>query len=180
MMATSTPAPANCHAYAVALGSNRSGRHGRPAAEVGAAIGALGELGAIIATSPVVASAPLGPSIRRYANAVALLASDAAPDVLLAGLQAIERRFGRRAGRRWGVRVIDLDIVLWSAGAWASPGLIVPHPAFRTRGFVLAPLVAVAPDWCDPVSGLSVRHLARRLTRPRPVPRSRKRHGEGP
>jgi 2-amino-4-hydroxy-6-hydroxymethyldihydropteridine diphosphokinase len=118
-----------------------------------------------------VASAPVGPSHRRYANAVALIASEEAPEALLARLKAIERAFGRRAGQRWGSRVLDLDIVLWSGGAWGSPGLVVPHVAFRQRPFVLGPLLHVAPGWRDPMTGRTVRQLARRLTRRRPVPR---------
>lgn len=151
--------------YAIALGSNRRGRHGAPADAVRAALALL----APVAVSPIMPSAALGPSLRRYANAVALVESAAAPDALLRRLKAIERRFGRRRGRRWGARVIDLDIVLWSGGAWHSPGLIVPHPAFRARDFVLGPLVAVAPRWRDPVSGLSVRQLRARLTARAPV-----------
>jgi len=124
------------------------------------------------AASPVLATAPLGPSHRRYANAAALVQGDMAPDDLLRRLKAIERRFGRRRrGRRWGARVLDLDIVLWSGGAWASPSLTVPHPAFRERRFVLVPALAAAPPrWRDPLTGLSLRHLLARLTRPRPLP----------
>jgi 2-amino-4-hydroxy-6-hydroxymethyldihydropteridine diphosphokinase len=148
--------------YAIALGSNRPGRHGRPEAEIAAALAMLGD---VIAVSPVLRTPPLGLSKRRFANAVALIESDETPPELLARLKAIERSFGRRRGRRWDARVIDLDIVLWSQGAWGERGLTVPHGAFRTRDFVLRPLLAVAPDWRDPVSGLRVRHLAARLVR---------------
>ena len=70
---------------------------------------------------------------------------------------------GPRGGRRWGPRVLDLDIVLWSEGPWAGPGPIIPHPEFRARRFVLAPLAEVAPGWRDPISGASVRQLLHRL-----------------
>jgi 2-amino-4-hydroxy-6-hydroxymethyldihydropteridine diphosphokinase len=96
-----------------------------------------------------------------------LLQSDEAPPALLRRLKAIERDFGRRRGRVWGARVIDLDIVLWSGGAWGDSRLTVPHPRFRGRDFVLAPLAEVAPDWRDPVTGLSIRQLAARLRRKR-------------
>lgn len=143
--------------YAIALGSNRRGRHGSPEAEIGAALAALG---GVIAVSPVLRTPPLGPSKRRFANAVALIESDETPPALLVRLKAIERGFGRRRGRNWGARVIDLDIILWSGGAWGEPGLTVPHAGFRARDFVLRPLLAVAPDWRDPVSGFSVRQIA--------------------
>ncbi len=151
--------------YVVAVGSNRCGRHGRPADEVAAAIA---RLKGRVTAAPVVASRSLLPGQRDYANTVALVATRAGPEKLLRRLKAIEARFGRRSGRSWGPRVIDLDIVLWSGGRWASPGLIIPHPAFRERPFVLGPLLRLAPAWRDPISGLTIRQLARRLTRPRP------------
>ena len=129
--------------------------------------------------SEVLASAPLGPSARRFANAVALVETRADPDQLLRRLKGIERAFGRRPGRRWGARVIDLDIILWSGGRWTGPGLAVPHPRFRRRRFVLDPLVRLAPGWRDPVTGLTVRQLHARLTRRRPLRRPRA-AGEGP
>jgi len=84
------------------------------------------------------------------------------PPAMLAALKAIERKFGRRPGRRWGERVLDLDIVAWSGGRFASRGLTIPHPRLADRDFVLGPLAAVAPSW--PISGaLTPRHLAARL-----------------
>ncbi|WP_163535997.1 2-amino-4-hydroxy-6-hydroxymethyldihydropteridine diphosphokinase, partial [Klebsiella pneumoniae] len=69
------------------------------------------------------------------------------PPALLRRLKAIERGFGRRRGRNWGARVIDLDIILWSGGSWGEPALTVPHRLFRGREFVLAPLARVAAGW---------------------------------
>lgn len=158
-MVASTPV----HRYVIAFGSNRRGRHGAPAAEVGAAIAALGN---VVKVSPILATAPLGPSRRRFANAAAMIDSADLPPALLARLKAIERDFGRRRGRRWDSRVIDLDLILWSGGAWSSAGLTVPHPLFRRRDFVLRPVLAVAPDWRDPITGRTIRQLAVRLARP--------------
>jgi 2-amino-4-hydroxy-6-hydroxymethyldihydropteridine diphosphokinase len=148
--------------YAIAIGSNRPGRHGTPEREVAAAIPLLG---GVIAASPIVRTPALGPSKRRYANAVALIESDENPPALLARLKGMEFAFGRRGTLRWGARVLDLDIILWSGGAWCGPGLTVPHPHFRERDFVLRPLIAVAPGWRDPLTGLSVRQLAARHLR---------------
>ena len=150
--------------YAIAIGSNRWGRHGSPAREVAAAIAALG---GVTTVSPILHTPPLGPSKRRFANAVVLIESDEMPPALLRRLKAIERGFGRRRGRNWGARVIDLDIILWSGGSWGEPALTVPHRLFRGREFVLAPLARVAAGWRDPVTGLSVRQLAARLRRQR-------------
>lgn len=153
--------------YAIGIGSNRRGRHGAPALEVRAAIDALGN---VIATSPIITTPPLGPSIRRFANAAVLIASTESPPALLARLKRIEAAFGRRRGRRWGARVIDLDILLWSGGTWTDPRLTIPHRDLRRRGFVLHPLAAIAADWRDPVSGRTVRQLAHAVDRPRPRP----------
>jgi 2-amino-4-hydroxy-6-hydroxymethyldihydropteridine diphosphokinase len=152
--------------YLIALGSNqRHHRHGPPERVLGAALAALGKEGIKLKQAgPVIRSMPLGPSRRRYANSAALVKTKLDPAELLAALKAVERSFGRRqGGQRWTSRVLDLDIVLWSGGAWASSGLTIPHPRFRERHFVLVPAAAIAPDWRDPLTGLSLRQLAYRL-----------------
>ncbi|WP_294312817.1 2-amino-4-hydroxy-6-hydroxymethyldihydropteridine diphosphokinase [uncultured Sphingomonas sp.] len=153
--------------YAIGIGSNRRGRHGGPADEVRAAIAAIG---GVVATSPIIATAPLGPSIRRFANAAILIESDEAPPMLLVRLKRIEAAFGRRRGRRWGARVIDLDILLWSGGVWQSDGLTVPHAALADRAFVLAPLRHIAPGWRVPGAMRTIRQLAHTVDRPRRRP----------
>ncbi len=154
--------------YLIALGSNqRHHRYGSPRKVIAAALVALGEAGLKVErASRVVASRPLGPSQRTYANAAAVIRARLDPPDLLAALQDIEAAFGRRRrGQRWGARVLDLDVVLWSGGPWASPGLVVPHVAFRTRDFVLDPAAEVAGDWRDPNTGLSLRQLWWRIRR---------------
>jgi 2-amino-4-hydroxy-6-hydroxymethyldihydropteridine diphosphokinase len=147
--------------YAIALGSNRRSRFGSPASTVRQAAAEIrAERLSTIRSTPA-----LGPAGRGFANAVALVRSNLDPPVLLAELQSIERAFGRRASRRWGPRVLDLDIILWSEGFWAVGGLTIPHPEFRRRTFVLEPLAEIAPDWRDPVSGATVRQLLHRLRR---------------
>jgi 2-amino-4-hydroxy-6-hydroxymethyldihydropteridine diphosphokinase len=159
--------------YLIALGSNRRHRrHGRPEAVLRAALRELDRKPLKLkAASPIHASAPLGPSLRRYANAAALVKTKLAPDALLRHLKALESAFGRRrGGQRWSARVLDLDIILWSRGALRAPGLTIPHPALRCRRFVLTPAEAIAPRWRDPATNLTVRQLHARLTQPRPLP----------
>lgn len=115
------------------------------------------------AQSPIIETPPLGPSIRRFANAAALIETHLDPPALLGYLKGMERAANRRRGQRWGNRTLDLDIILWSGGPWGSAGLTIPHAAFRARAFVLTPLAAIAADWRDPISNLAVRHLAARL-----------------
>ncbi len=166
--------PGASHRYLIALGSNqRHPRHGGPRKVLAAALEALRAKGVtVVRVGPVIVTEPIGPSLRRYANSAAVVATALDPPALLALLKCMERDFGRRAGgQRWRSRVLDLDIVLWNGGAWATPGLTIPHPLFRNRAFVLTPAAAVAPGWRDPLTGLSVRQLRARLTGPRPLPR---------
>lgn len=166
------------HRYLISLGSNmRHPRHGRPRGVIDAALRALdhGKF-EILAASKVIETPPLGPSRRRYGNAVALVRCKREPDEVLHKLRRIERKFGRkRGGKAWGARVLDLDIVLWNGGAWANDdgkgSLVIPHPAFRERRFVLQPAAAIAGSWRDPLTGFTVRQLSARLTKPRPTPR---------
>jgi 2-amino-4-hydroxy-6-hydroxymethyldihydropteridine diphosphokinase len=153
--------------YLIALGSNqRHGRFGGPRHVLAAALERLeAEPVHVIAAAPPIETAPVGPSIRRYANSAAVIETDLEPEPLLALLKRIERQFGRRpGGQRWRARVLDLDLVLWSGGAYATVTLTIPHPLFRERAFVLDPALAVAPDWRDPITGLTVRQLHARLT----------------
>lgn len=159
--------------YAIALGSNRRhGTFGAPANVLRAAQEAMTANGLKIDRVSTSRSTPaLGPAGRGFANAVLVLSTDLSPPELLGVLKAIERAFGRRGGRRWGPRVLDLDILLWAGGGWEGPDLVIPHPCFRERRFVLEPLAEIAPDWRDPLSGATVRQLFRRLTRRSPVDR---------
>ena len=160
--------PNDSHLYAIAIGSNRPhGSHGRPAGVVGAAIARLDMEFGLFDSSPVILNPAHGGAGRDFANAVALVESACEPAEMLGRLKAIERGFGRRRGRRWGPRVLDLDIVLWSGGTVRSQGLAVPHPQLESRGFVLHPLAMIAPGW-RVRGGLTARHLAHRLAQPRP------------
>lgn len=163
--------------YAIALGSNRRhGAHGGPAAVLKAAIAALEAAGITVERhSPILSTPALGPAGRSFANAAAILTCPLLPPALLRLLKGLETDFGRRRGRTWGPRVLDLDILLWSGGCWVSPGLVIPHPEMRRRVFVLQPLSAIAAEWRDPISGRTVGQLLARLSarspltaRPRP------------
>ncbi|WGH79219.1 2-amino-4-hydroxy-6-hydroxymethyldihydropteridine diphosphokinase [Jannaschia ovalis] len=111
-----------------------------------------------------------------FVNAAALVAGPADPQAMLARLHGVEARAGRVRDRRWGPRVLDLDLLAsgglvrpdpWAQRAWAelAPAaqarvapdrLILPHPRLADRGFVLAPLAEIAPRWRHPVTGRSV------------------------
>jgi 2-amino-4-hydroxy-6-hydroxymethyldihydropteridine diphosphokinase len=156
------------HLYAVAIGSNRPhGRFGRPIQVVEAAIARLEAEFGLFDAAPIVLNAAHGGAGRDFANSVALVESPLDPPAMLRRLKSLEHAFGRRRGRRWGPRVLDLDLVLWSGGSFRSRILTIPHPRLEQRGFVLHPLAAIAPAW--PVHGaLTAHHLAQRLARRRP------------
>ena len=155
------------HLYAIAIGSNRPhGRYGRPPQVVEAAIARLDQQFGLFDASPILINAAHGPAGRDFANAVALVESDCGPQQMLGRLKDMERDFGRRRGRRWGPRVLDLDIALWSGGKFRSQRLTIPHAQLGRRSFVLQPLAAVAPNW--KLGPVAVRHLAARLARKAP------------
>ena len=158
---------AHAYLYVVALGSNRRhGRHGRPASVIEVAIAELDRAFGLFEASPIILNPAHGGAGRDFANAVALIESALEPPELLDQLKSIERSFGRRPGRRWGTRVLDLDIAAWSGGRWRSRLLTIPHPALERRAFVLQPLAAIAPSWR--IRGaLTARHLVQRLARRR-------------
>ena len=156
------------HLYAIAIGSNRPhGRFGKPPQVVESAIARLDRDFGLFDASPVLLNRAHGGSGRDFANAVALVESELDPKGMLDSLKAIEREFGRRSGRRWGPRVLDLDIIDWSGGLWRSPGLTIPHPAAASRAFVIEPLASIVPGW-RLEAPLTARHLAHRLARRRP------------
>lgn len=157
------------HLYAIAIGSNRRHiRHGRPAGVVEAAIGRLDAEFDLFDASPIILNKAVGGAGRDFANAVALVESRLAPTAMLTELKAIEQNFGRRPGKRWGERVLDLDLVAWDGGRFEVRGLAIPHPRLEERDFVLGPLAAIAPEW-KIKQGLTVRHLASRLGKRRPA-----------
>ncbi len=160
--------------YLIALGSNqRHRRFGLPRAILAAALQRLAGQGlTIVQASGVIASRPVGPSRRSYANAVAIIESDQPPPTLLTMLQRTETEFGRRRGQAWARRVLDLDILLWDGGAFVSdaPALTIPHRLMRERSFVLGPAAKIAGDWRDPLTGLTIAQLDARYRRPKKRP----------
>ena len=113
----------------------------------------------VTAQSSLYQTVAIGPPQPDILNACALINTTLSPHALLARLLHIERTFGRVRDQRWGPRTLDLDLIFYGQTILTEPGLHLPHPRFRERGFVLIPLAEIAPTWCDPVSGQSVQAL---------------------
>ena len=145
---------------------------GDPEATLAWAVGALDAVPGIRvrAVSPLYVTAPWGVTDQPdFRNAVAAIDTRLAPLDLLAALKALERDAGRRAGRRWGPRELDLDLLVYgrrrirlerppearSLDADADPAkaarlLEVPHRDLGDRLFVLAPLADLVPRLVPP------------------------------
>ena len=88
-----------------------------------------------------------------FVNAVVLIETGLTAIKLHAVLKDIETGLGRTRTKRWGPRVIDIDILLYNGDRIDLPELQVPHPWMTERLFVMAPLAEIAPDWIIPGFG---------------------------
>ena len=103
---------------------------------------------------------PLGPPQPEYLNTVIELDTALSPQQLLDALKLLERQLGRvPSAKRWGPRVIDLDILLYDDRVLNEPALIIPHPRMHERRFVLEPLAQLAPTLVHPVLHKTVEEL---------------------
>lgn len=139
---------------AIALGSNVGDRR----AHLDFAVARLGPLLAHLKvsryyeTEPVGVVGPQGP----FLNAAAVGETMLTARQLLDALMAIEQERGRERPHPYAPRTLDLDLILFGESVIDEPGLVVPHPRFRERPFVLEPLAEIAPDLRDPVTGQSI------------------------
>ena len=81
------------------------------------------------------------------------------PEALLTACLAVEEENLRLRSSNKGPRTVDIDIIFYGTEIIRRPGLVVPHPRFSNRRFVLDPLAEIASEFVDPVSGKSIRQL---------------------
>lgn len=142
----------------LSLGTNLGDR----AANLRGALEAMGQLPGIqlTAVSNVYETEAMGVTEQPdFLNLAAEIETELVPLELLNAVKEIEGALGRTASERWGPRIIDIDLILWEDLVMTTERLTLPHAAFRTRNFVLAPLAEIAPETVDPVTGKTVSQL---------------------
>lgn len=113
-----------------------------------------------IIKSSVWESEPVGAAKFDFLNCAAKIETSLPPEQLLLHLKEFEQKCGREAKPvRWGPRIIDLDLIGFGDLVIQQEGLIIPHPEYKKRLFVLLPLQEIDSDWCDPENNKSIEKL---------------------
>lgn len=114
----------------------------------------------VVAVSSLYESDPVGPQDQpKFTNAVIKIETELSPFDLLDHLKAVEREIGRKKTKRWGPRVMDLDIIFYEDLVISTDSLVVPHPRAHERRFVLEPLLEIDPDARHPSKNMAVRDI---------------------
>jgi 2-amino-4-hydroxy-6-hydroxymethyldihydropteridine diphosphokinase len=147
------------HRVHIGIGSNLGDRR----ANTAEAIEKVGQLPGtrVVRASSLYESEPLGDAKTWFVNSVIEIESELTAEALLKKLQAIEEAMGRKRvkGKRWGSRIIDLDILLFDQDVIGKRTLKIPHPEMHKRRFVLLPLAELAPQVIHPQLGQSISTL---------------------
>lgn len=126
-------------------------------------IGPLRKISSLMENPPLVLAGESPDAYPWFLNAVWQGVTALSPDACLEQLLTIETLMGRVRDRRWGPRVIDLDLLSYDSLVYHTPGLTIPHAEMHLRSFVLKPLCEIQPDWMHPVLGKSARALLEAL-----------------
>lgn len=155
----------------LALGSNL----GRRTGNIAKAVKKLGLNGLrVLRTSSLIETAPYGVEDQPpFLNCALECETALSPAGLLGTALRIERELGRVRGKKWGPRIIDIDVIFYGGRALKLKNLTVPHYDMHNREFVLAPLCELEPGLKHPVLGLTVAELLARLKT-----RARRRQGK--
>jgi 2-amino-4-hydroxy-6-hydroxymethyldihydropteridine diphosphokinase len=144
------------HVVYLALGSNVGNR----AANLKDAIASLPPQMEVKAKSKVYETPPWGYADQeKFLNQVLMAKTYLEPEPLLKHLKRLEVALGRIASFQNGPRLIDIDILFYDDLVFESPALVIPHPHVHERGFVLLPMLDIAPDFVHPVKQKSIRTL---------------------
>lgn len=143
--------------YFLSLGSNLGWRR----RNLARAVEALEQAGvAVLKTSSLYQTEPVGDKEQPwFFNLVAEVSASLDPEGMLALIQTIERKLGRKPGKRGGPRLIDIDILLAEDQIIKSEQLHIPHPRLHQRNFVLQPLEEISAEAVHPLLGMKIRDL---------------------
>jgi len=144
------------HTVYLALGSNLGNR----AANLKEALNSLSPQMVVKAKSKVYETPPWGYAEQeKFFNQVVKVQTYVKPEALLKHLKRLEVALGRVESFPNGPRLIDIDILFYDDLVLQSPTLEIPHPHVHERGFVLLPMMDIAPDFVHPVKQKSIRDL---------------------
>ena len=144
------------HIIYLALGSNLEDR----LANLKQAIASLPTQMVVKAKSRVYETPPWGYADQpMFLNQVLLAKTYLDPEPLLRHIKRLEVALGRKTGFRNGPRLIDIDILFYDDLVLDTPALTLPHPHLHERGFVLLPMMDIAPDLVHPVKQKSIREM---------------------
>lgn len=146
----------NKHIVYLGLGSNLGDRN----ENLKDAIASLPPQMDVKAKSPVYETPPWGYEDQpRFLNQVVKVQTYLDAEPLLKHIKRLEVALGRKASFRHGPRLIDIDILFYDELILNTPLLTLPHPHLHERGFVLLPLMDIAPDLVHPLTKKSVREM---------------------
>jgi 2-amino-4-hydroxy-6-hydroxymethyldihydropteridine diphosphokinase len=144
------------HIVYLSLGTNLRNR----AANLKRAIASLPPQMTVKSKSKVYETPPWGYTEQdKFLNQVVKVTTYLEPEKLLKHIKRMEVAMGRKATFRYGPRLIDIDILFYDEEILATPSLTIPHPNLHERGFVLLPMMDIAPDLVHPVKKKSIREL---------------------
>lgn len=144
------------HIVYLALGSNLENR----AANLKEAVSSLPPQMEVKARSKIYETPPWGYTDQpSFLNQVVKVKTYLDPEPLLKHLKRLEIALGRKANFRNGPRLIDIDILFYDDLILETSSLVIPHPRLHERGFVLMPMMDIAPDLLHPVKDKKIREM---------------------
>ena len=155
------------HPVLIAFGANLGDRQAtaaRALEDIRLRVGKILKTSSLIENPPLVLPGEDPENHPWFLNAVWQVETKLTAKQCLHQLLEIERLIGRVRERRWGPRVIDLDLLAHGSSVIDSSGLTIPHPEMHKRVFVLEPLVEILPDWEHPLLHQTARQLLQKLS----------------
>jgi len=147
------------HTIYLSLGSNLGNR----ASNLKEAVSSLPPQITVKKRSNVYETPPWGYTEQdNFLNQVIMATTYLEPEPLLKHIKRLEVALGRKTTFRYGPRLIDIDILFYDDLVLDTPSLVIPHPHLHERGFVLLPMMDIAPDLMHPVQKKSIRELTAR------------------